>query len=133
MSPWRSISILIAFAVPLLAGSVLAQGDREAGQELIQVKLSRNTEAEEPGAQGGLAGRPPTPREQMYVFWALGKIISYPFDKAEELIRARLGGYKAQTKTASSETEAINPFDSVSLREIPPAPPVSQSPGSSHR
>jgi hypothetical protein len=72
--------------------------------------------------------RVPTPREQMYVFWVLGKMISYPVDKAEELIRKQISSLKSpfhpQPVSDQPSSKVGNPFTGVNWREIPPAPPV---------
>jgi hypothetical protein len=67
----------------------------------------------------------PRPRDQLYVFWLLGKALSYPIDRTESYIaglRARSAA-KTTTKPAVSPT-TNNPFLSRNLHEIPPAPPV---------
>lgn len=67
----------------------------------------------------------PSPRDQMYVFWLLGQVLSYPIDKAESFVRARLRDISAKpvVKPASAPA-AGNPFESVHMGEIPPAPPI---------
>lgn len=68
---------------------------------------------------------PPTPREQMYVFWVLGKILSYPLDTAESYISTWLNRRQnAPLATPASAGAAPNPFSTMNEREIPPAPPA---------
>ncbi len=69
----------------------------------------------------------PTPRDQMYVFWILGRILSYPFDKAEAYIDSWKQKRKASPAPAAVPAAASgpNPFASVNWGQIPPAPPAS--------
>ncbi len=69
----------------------------------------------------------PTPRDQMYVFWILGRILSYPFDKAESVIDSWKQKRKASPAPAAVPAAASgsNPFASVNWGQIPPAPPAS--------
>ena len=69
----------------------------------------------------------PKPSDQLYVFWYLGKIISYPIDTAEAYITsyiARLRQPAQPVAVPASSTPLSNPFDSVKWKAIPPAPPV---------
>lgn len=67
----------------------------------------------------------PSPRDQMYVFWILGKMLSYPVDKIESFVLSKLkrtdDSVEATPAGASSQP---NPFQSINWREIPPAPPA---------
>ncbi len=85
------------------------------------------------GQQGGSTTSPyapdaPTPQEQMYVFWYLGKIISYPVDTVEAYIRKWREAPKPVAVPASGSPKA-NPFESVKWNVIPPAPPVATNAG----
>jgi len=68
----------------------------------------------------------PTPRDQMYVFWILGKVLSYPIDKAEEYVDSFIRNRRIKAVPASSPAQATgsNPFSSANWKEIPPAPPA---------
>lgn len=68
----------------------------------------------------------PSPRDQMYVFWILGRVLSYPFDKAESLIDSWKQKRKAPPVPAAVPATASgpNPFASVNWEQIPPAPPA---------
>jgi hypothetical protein len=98
-------------------------------KKLIQVKPSYHEASYVPHAGDQGAGQmvpaPPTPREQMYVFWILGKILSYPIDKTESFIRERFARSSKKIKAEpASASSGPNPFNSVNWKEIPPAPPV---------
>jgi hypothetical protein len=68
---------------------------------------------------------PPTPRDQMYVFWVLGRILSYPIDTAESYVSEWIGSWRNRPiAQPASAPAAPNPFTSIRLREIPPAPPA---------
>jgi len=72
----------------------------------------------------------PTPRDQMYLFWLLGKIISYPVDKAEYFVKNQIKRVQNRPiATPASAPVSPNPFESVNYREIPPAPPVNSGVG----
>jgi hypothetical protein len=68
----------------------------------------------------------PTPRDQMYVFWILGRVLSFPFDKAEGYIESFKNSrkVKAVPAAAPAQSKAPNPFAFSNWKEIPPAPPV---------
>lgn len=72
----------------------------------------------------------PTPREQMYVFWILGKVLSYPVDIAESYISGMWRKWQAGPVVQPASAPAVpNPFDSMSDRHIPPAPPATSGSG----
>jgi hypothetical protein len=63
----------------------------------------------------------------MYVFWILGKMLSYPIDKAEAYIYSFKKKEKPRVEgapTPATATPNANPFNSVNWSEIPPAPPA---------
>jgi hypothetical protein len=65
----------------------------------------------------------PTPREQMYVFWLLGKALSYPVDRIESYIMLKLK--RGSKKQAPINVSSVpNPFEAADMSQIPPAPPV---------
>lgn len=67
----------------------------------------------------------PSPRDQLYIFWLFGKIISYPIDKVESYVTKKITSpEKPKVVPAAAPASASNPFDSINWREIPPAPPV---------
>jgi hypothetical protein len=65
---------------------------------------------------------PPAPKDQLYVFWLLGKVISYPVDKVESLI-FRSDKIKGD-HVPGPVIVNTNPFKKLNESEIPPAPPV---------
>jgi hypothetical protein len=69
----------------------------------------------------------PSPRDQMYVFWILGRVLSFPFDKAESFIDSWKQKRKASPAASAipAAAPAANPFASVNWEQIPPAPPAS--------
>ncbi|MFH0960882.1 MAG: hypothetical protein V1897_19530, partial [Pseudomonadota bacterium] len=69
----------------------------------------------------------PAPRDQLYVFWILGRVISYPIDKLESYISGKFNSVKQPKPIpAAAPGQVSSPFDSLHRREIPPAPPVDQ-------
>jgi hypothetical protein len=98
-----------------------------AHNNLIPVKpgFESSTSAPPPTNSGGQ--ELPRPADQLYVFWYLGQIISYPIDTAEAYIRSYIGKLREPTQPTAvpaSSPPLPNPFDSVKWRSIPPAPPV---------
>jgi|GEM_PF-1809981 len=68
----------------------------------------------------------PSPRDQMYVFWILGKMLSYPVDKVESFVLSKLKRNNDSALPAPAGVSSQpNPFQSINWREIPPAPPAS--------
>ena len=55
------------------------------GKKLIPVVPSYHEAAYVP-QKDEVVDELPSPRDQMYVFWILGRVLSYPFDKAEAVI-----------------------------------------------
>jgi hypothetical protein len=113
------LSILLTLFIALAAYGQTGKG---AG-DLIPVEpvYSEAAAANEQLQTNGGAFPQPSPRDQLYVFWFLGKMLSYPVDKIEAYIQSKLNQPKAVPASAPS---GANPFDSVNWREIPPAPPV---------
>lgn len=65
------------------------------------------------------------PKDQMYIFWVLGKLISYPVDKAESFLsQQKKKLFKEGAPVQATAPPQHNPFSSLNWREIPPAPPV---------
>ena len=121
----RTFTILL-FAVLWLATAAFGQPGKPE-KNLIPVRPA----AEESGsgqqqARANVSPDAPAPAEQMYVFWYLGKIISYPVDTVEGYIRSWMAAPKPVAVPASGSS-ASNPFDSVKWKAIPPAPPVTDS------
>ena len=126
MRSWLLISTLT-----ILAFIGLSNGSTSFGEsKLIQVKSSYSESSYQPSEQvqgeTGYSYTPPTPRDQMYVFWILGKMLSYPIDKVEDFISSRLRSRETPKPVAAPAvaTSKPNPFDSVNFREIPPVPPA---------
>ncbi|MBI4966084.1 MAG: hypothetical protein HY913_22585 [Desulfomonile tiedjei] len=124
--------LLMLLPVMLWAASACFGQAQKEEKKLIQVKPSYHEASYVPHAgdqgPGPVFPAPPTPREQMYIFWILGKMISFPIDKVESFIRERAArpakGAEAAPAAAAS---APNPFNSVNWKEIPPAPPAKAS------
>lgn len=118
-------SVLVFFPFSLLSVSN-SLGD----SKLIQVKPSYAESSYKPAdeiqGETGYSYRAPSPRDQMYIFWVLGKMLSYPVDKVEDFITSKLKSRENSKPIAAPAvaTSRPNPFDSVNFREIPPAPPV---------
>ena len=67
----------------------------------------------------------PAPRDQLYVFWLLGRLISYPIDKVESYVSKKLYPVEQPKAVPAAATGSVpSPFESINRREIPPAPPV---------
>jgi len=97
---------------------------------LIPVKPSYSEASYTPQNQQDTENREfipsPTPRDQLYIFWLLGKALSYPVDKAEAYIMSKFKKSPQDgVPTPAAATSGPNPFTSVNWREIPPAPPAS--------
>ena len=94
---------------------------------LIPVKPGFETSTSVPPQTNSNGPELPKPADQLYVFWYLGQIISYPIDTAEAYIRSyvtKLREPPRPTAVPASSPPLPNPFDSVKWRSIPPAPPV---------
>ena len=135
--PGKSIPEVLLMAKTLLfllltmcwaASACFGQAQREE-KKLIQVKPSYHEASYVPPAgdqpADSVSPLPPTPREQMYIFWILGKMLSFPIDKTESFIRERINRITKgpEVKPAAASATA-NPFSSVNWKEIPPAPPA---------
>ncbi len=71
----------------------------------------------------------PKPADQLYVFWYLGRMISYPIDTAEAYLRSYISKLREPVKPVAVPASSIqqsNPFESVKWNSIPPAPPVAK-------
>jgi hypothetical protein len=118
--------LILLFAFLWLTTVAFAQ---QGKPEKNLIPVTPATEESVSGKQqaGSSAGpNAPTPSEQMYVFWYLGRIISYPVDTVEAYIKSWMTAPKPVAVPASGSS-ASNPFDSVKWRAIPPAPPVTNS------
>lgn len=72
--------------------------------------------------------QPPRPRDQLYVFWILGRLINYPIDKVESFVSGKLESWKQRPFLAPASAPAgPNPFESNRWRQVPPAAPASAS------
>ena len=127
MSRW----LLILIAATLVLCSVLASQAENQRRNLVPVKPGTQIDAEAAEQSRAAAARQgqPTAADQLYVFWVLGKLISYPFDAAESYIRRyREGADEDAQAVPAAAPGSSNPFDAVRLGQIPPAPPVSSRP-----
>lgn len=118
--------LLILLVVSLLLVS-LCPAQAETGKgNLIPVRPQYLEATHVPQqAQGDAQAYPPgpTPAEQLYVFWILGKIISYPVDTLEAYVGKLREDWRAKPVPASAQV-GPNPFEARNLGQIPPAPPV---------
>jgi hypothetical protein len=121
-------TLALLSVVILLAVSVCFGQSQNSDKKLIQVKPAYSEATPEPQPQAQIdpyAPAPPRPRDQLYVFWILGKLISYPIDKVESYIyKIRSDRNREGAPVPASAGSDRNPFSSVNWREIPPAPPV---------
>jgi hypothetical protein len=133
----KPLLLFVSLTVLWISPVGLAQAEN-AGKKLIPVKPSYHEATyvppvERPAVDPSMPP-PPTPREQMYVFWILGKMLSYPVDKAESYVYSFTKKTKPQGDGAPTPATAAatpNPFSSVNWSEIPPSPPASGSAGKS--
>lgn len=116
----------------LLAVSVCFGQSQNSEKKLIQVKPDYSEVVPEPQPQAQIdpyAPPPPRPRDQLYVFWILGRLINYPIDKVESYIyKIRSERKRDGTPVPASAGSDRNPFNSLNWREIPPAAPISGAP-----
>jgi hypothetical protein len=127
-------TLLILFLIMCWTLSPSLGQAEKSEQKLIPVKPSYHEAAYVPHA-GEQASNPvqptgPNPRDQLYVFWILGKVLSYPVDKVEAFIYSRFKRAPAGNAQPAAAPANPNPFASVNWREIPPAPPVHAEKGS---
>ena len=124
---------LIVSACLILSSLAFLAGPAHPDDRLIRVKPSYQ-EASYSGrtpqmVEGFSETRAPSPREQMYVFWILGKVLSYPIDQLESFINQQRNK-AVVTPIKASASSSYNPFKEIEGREIPPAPPVINGPAS---
>ena len=117
------------FLILLLAAVWIGQGlfcyAQPQDGKLIRVQPSYSENSRTPAAQASSQESMPTPREQMYVFWILGKVLSYPVDTAESYVTRWWRNWQTRPVMRPASAPAVpNPFDTIGSREIPPAPPV---------
>jgi hypothetical protein len=125
------MSKILLLLIPIMlwtASACLGQAQEEE-KKLIPVKPSYHEASYVPHAgdqgPGQVFPAPPTPREQMYIFWLVGKMLSFPIDKVESFIRDRTTRPSKGAETApAAAASAPNPFNALNWKEIPPAPPV---------
>lgn len=121
--------ILIIVAIILIVATGVSQGENEK-PELIKVipAYMETNKINGPSAEVGdpYYAPPPRPRDQMYVFWILGKVLSYPVDQVEQYVSQKIRRISLKPKPKPA-APVVNPFDSVDLKEIPPAPPVTEA------
>ncbi|MBI5570325.1 MAG: hypothetical protein HY914_10310 [Desulfomonile tiedjei] len=126
MSRW--LLFFVTITVTLCA--VLSSQAEDQRRNLVPAKRAAEIDAQAvQQARPATANGQPTAADQLYVFWALGKLISYPFDAADAYIqRYREGSDSDARAVPAAAPGASNPFDAVKLGQIPPAPPVSSRP-----
>jgi hypothetical protein len=116
------IGAWLAIAGMLVVASSMNVGADNDGK-LIPVKPGYQQAAYAPGkgpdAKRTLTDREPTPGDQMYVFYYLGKALSYPIDKVESVI---FGSKEKKKKKIAAP--AVDPFEATRLKQVPPAPPA---------
>ena len=126
------IVLVMALALVLGAAPVFGQPEK-ADKDLIKVFPSYQEASYVPSRSGETGPTntisQPSPKDQMYVFWFLGRALSYPVDKVESLVSNwRAKRAEKAIATPASSSGVPNPFDSVKWREIPPAPPAVAGP-----
>ncbi len=105
-------------------------GEAKTGDTiLIRITPSAQQPAPAPQAQQAVSQqtdpRSPTPREQLYVFWIVGRMLSYPLDRAESYVRSKLQRLSREpVAVPAASSSQPNPFDAARQSEIPPAPPA---------
>jgi hypothetical protein len=120
------IVLVFLLAIVWLATACFAQAG-QTQNNLIPVKPGFDNPTSVPPPTNSDGPELPKPSDQLYVFWYLGQIISYPIDTAETYIRsyiAKLRQPPQPVAVPASSTPMVNPFDSVKWNAIPPAPPV---------
>lgn len=122
-------TVMLVISALFVTATCVCQAD-QAEKKLIPVRpayadTSVHSPAPAPAALDPQSPPLPSPRDQMYVFWLVGQILSYPIDKAESFVRAGLRniGSKPVVKPAAAPADD-NPFEKVRMSEIPPAPPI---------
>jgi hypothetical protein len=100
-------------------------------QKLIRVRPSYSEETQAPRAvPHPNEPQAPTPRQQMYVFWILGHVLSYPIDTAESYISDWIGRWRHEpVATPASAPAGPSPFDSLRTGQIAPAAPARTASG----
>ena len=123
MSRW----LLILLAIALLPFAALPGQAEDQRGNLVPVKPAAVTPETQPTGAPPAAGSlgQPTAADQLYVFWLMGKLISYPFDALDTCIQRLRERPEAVRAIPAAAPGSPNPFDSVKLGQIPPAPPVS--------
>jgi len=118
------VLLLLVF---VLAGSSCLGQDAAGGKKLIPVKPTYQEASYVPPAgpsdPAASASTYPTPKDQLYVFWILGRMLSYPFDKTEAYLQSLLEKPRVKA-TAPKAMETRDPFVRLDVRQIPPAPPA---------
>ena len=125
-------AILIFSILALMVSVVDCSLAQDKNPKLIAVKpaydqASNTPQNSEPAPNLQAQYDDPAPRDQLYVFWLLGRLISYPIDKVESYVTKKLypaDRPKAVPAAASASGSVPSPFESINRREIPPAPPV---------
>ncbi len=122
--------LVLAWSAGLcLVGAQAPHGKLIPVQRAEQPEPQVQEEAPDQAATSGYAL--PAPKDQLYVFWVLGRILSFPVDLAESIIRKRRSHAQHKEGSAVQASSPVNgnPFENLNWREIPPAPPVSDTRG----
>lgn len=117
--------LILLFTVLWLVTAAFGQPGKPEKNLVPVTSAADETPSRQQQARTSDTPEAPTPAEQMYVFWYLGRAISYPVDAVEAYIKSWLTAPKPVAVPASASS-ASNPFDSVKWRAIPPAPPVTE-------
>ena len=131
--------ICVILVLVIFCGVTQCLGEARQGDSIL-VRITPSPQQSDPAPDDQQAvsqpmgPRAPTPKEKLYVFWILGKMLSYPVDRAEKYIRGKLEGFSRQPVAvpAASPTTA-NPFDTARQRDIPPAPPAMEGAAADRR
>ncbi len=109
-------SLIVVLSILCGTAACFAQS---AEKKLIPVRPSYQ-EAAYTAQSESAADELPSPRDQMYVFWILGRVLSYPFDKAESLIDSWKQKRKAPSAPAAVPAAASGPkpFTSATWEQI---------------
>jgi hypothetical protein len=119
--------ILVIVTLILIATCGICYGEEEKPELIKVIPAYMEADNVNQGAPGNredpFYAPPPRPRDQMYVFWILGKALSYPVDKVEQFVAGKIRQVSMKPEVKPSAA-AVNPFEAIDLKEIPPAPPV---------
>ncbi len=114
--------VILGLAIILAAGQALGRNNSDEGPLIPVLPGYQEASYEGPDPVSENAEpTPPSPQDQLYVFWLLGQVISYPVDKVEALV-TRLMERKQPAR--NNPPYEFNPFAATARMQVPPAPPV---------